>query len=495
MSLDSARRRFGVGRDTTVKVAEAEVRSQGSGSGAGKAAAAGHGTRSWFLAWLAFLPVTVARAGTLAEPDTFWQVRTGLLTVSNRAIPTVDPFSWTAHGKPWTLNSWGFNVLIAGAYRLAGLPGVAWACAGLTMVAGGLVLLIARKLGASPPAAGALLVLSWPFLVSWLTARPQLVDYIGVLLLAILMPRIAVGRNPVRSVVAVGIVSAVWVNLHAGELIGVAMICASAVLLLAGRELRGSGWCWIAGAAALTASLLNPYGVGLLTHATQVESASSGIVAEWQHLDPASPMQWSMLIIGLAALCLAARQRNLLFVGELGIVAVAAVLAIRFLPILVFLALPVLAASVSRSPLPSYVHRRRILRYSAAAAILAPVVVLALPNLGHIGHPDPSIYPIKLVKDIPSHCRLFNSYELGSFVILERPDVQVSLDSRNDLYGRQRVLAAEQVLRGQGDVVHELTGANCVLIPPAMGLAAWLRTNQAWRLIGSEPTAALFVRR
>jgi hypothetical protein len=495
MSLDSARRRFGVGRDTTVKVAEAEVRSQGSGSGAGKAAAAGHGTRSWFLAWLAFLPVTVARAGTLAEPDTFWQVRTGLLTISNRAIPTVDPFSWTAHGKPWTLNSWGFNVLIAGAYRLAGLPGVAWACAGLTMVAGGLVLLIARKLGASPPAAGALLVLSWPFLVSWLTARPQLVDYIGVLLLAILMPRIAAGRNPVRSVVAVGIVSAVWVNLHAGELIGVAMICASAVLLLAGRELRGSGWCWIAGAAALTASLLNPYGVGLLTHATQVESASSGIVAEWQHLDPDSPMQWSMLIIGLAALCLAARQRNLLFVGELGIVAVAAVLAIRFLPILVFLALPVLAASVSRSPLPSYVHRRRILRYSAAAAILAPVVVLALPNLGHIGRPDPSIYPIKLVKDIPSHCRLFNSYELGSFVILERPDVQVSLDSRNDLYGRQRVLAAEQVLRGQGDVVHELTGANCVLIPPAMGLAAWLRTNQAWRLIGSEPTAALFVRR
>jgi hypothetical protein len=495
MSLDSARRRFGVGRNTTVKVTKAKGRSLSSCSAVGDATAIGYGTRSWFLAWLAFLPVTVARAGTLAEPDTFWQVRTGLLTITNRAIPTVDPFSWTAYGKPWTLNSWGFNVLIAGAYRLAGLPGVAWACAGLAMVAGGLVLLLARQLGASPPVAGALLVLSWPFLVSWLTARPQLVDYIGVLSLAILMPRIAAGRNPVRSVMAVGIVSVVWVNLHAGELIGVAMICASAALLLAGRDLRGSGWCWIAGAAALTASLLNPYGVGLLTHAEQVESVSSGIVAEWQHLDPASPMQWSMLTIGLAALFLAARQRNLLFVGELGIVAVAAVLAIRFLPILVFLALPVLATSVSRSPLSSYLRGRRILRYSAAAAVLAPVVVLALPNLGHIGRPDPSIYPIKLVKDIPSHCRLFNSYELGSFVILERPDVQVSLDSRNDLYGRQRVLADEQVLRGQGDVAHELSGANCVLIPPTMDLAAWLRTSQAWKLIGSEPAAVLFVRR
>src|SRR5579863_10183113 len=495
MSLDSARRRFGVGRNTTVKVTKAKVRSLSSCSAVGDATAIGYGTRSWFLAWLAFLPVTVARAGTLSEPDTFWQVRTGLLTISHKAIPTVDPFSWTVYGKPWTLNSWAFNVLIAGAYRLAGLSGVAWACACLAMVTGGLVLFLARQLGASPPVAGALLAFSWPLLVAWLTARPQLIDYIGVLLIAILMPRIVTGRNPIRPVMAVVIVSAVWVNLHAGELLGVAMICASAVLLFAARDTRGSVWCWIAGAAALAASLLNPYGVGLLQHAARVESASSGIVAEWQHLDPGSPMQWSMLIVGLSALLLAARQRNLTLAGELGIVAAGAVLAIRLLPILVFLALPVLAASVSQSRLSGYIHGRRILLYLVTAVVLAPVVVLAMPSLSHIGRPDPAIYPIKLVMDIPPHCRLYNSYELGSFVILERPDVQVSLDSRNDLYGRQRVLADEQLLRGQGDVAHELSGANCVLVPPAMGLATWLRTNQGWKLTRSEPTAVLFVRR
>ena len=473
---------------------EAEVKSLSIGSAVGEATAVPHRTRSWLLAWLAFLPVTVARAGTLSEPDTFWQVRTGLLTISHKAIPTVDPFSWTAYGKPWTLNSWGFNVLIAEAYRLAGLPGVAWACAGLAMVTGGLVLFLARQLGASPIVAGALLAISWPLLVAWLTARPQLIDYIGVLLIAILMPRIVTGRNPIRAVMAVVIVSAVWVNLHTGELLGVAMICASAVLLFAARDTRGSVWCWIAGAAALAASLLNPYGVGLLQHAAQVESASSGIVAEWQHLDPGSPMQWSMLIVGLSALLLAARQCNLTLAGELGIVAAGAVLAIRLLPILVFLALPVLAASVSRSRWSGYVCSRRILLYLVTAVVLAPVVVLAMPSLSHIGRPDPAIYPSKLVKDIPPHCRLYNSYELGSFVTLERPDVRVSLDSRNDLYGRQRVLAAEQVLRGQGDLAQELAGANCVLVPPAMGLATRLRKDLAWKLIGSQPTALLFVR-
>lgn len=60
----------------------------------------GAGLLQWFLAWVAMLPLAVLRAGQLAETDTFWQVRTGLLTLENRALPSVDAFSWTAHGEP-----------------------------------------------------------------------------------------------------------------------------------------------------------------------------------------------------------------------------------------------------------------------------------------------------------------------------------------------------------------------------------------------------------
>jgi hypothetical protein len=79
-------------------------------------------------------------------------------------------------------------------------------------------------------------------------------------------------------------------------------------------------------------------------------------------------------------------------------------------------------------------------------------------------------------------------------VILERPDVPVSLDTRNDLYGRQRVLADEQVVAGKGDIANGLAGAGCVLVPPATGLAKWLRTSQGWRLAVSDPATVLFVR-
>src|SRR5215471_15408329 len=64
----------------------------------------------WLLAMLAFVPFAVLRAGDLSEADTFWQIRTGLFTIAHRSIPAVDTFSWTMRGKPWSLNSWGFNV-------------------------------------------------------------------------------------------------------------------------------------------------------------------------------------------------------------------------------------------------------------------------------------------------------------------------------------------------------------------------------------------------
>src|SRR5579863_5892321 len=76
---------IGFCQEYIVMVVEAKVRILSTGSAVREATVVSHRTRSWFLAWLAFLPVTVARAGTLAEPDTFWQVRTGLLTISHGA--------------------------------------------------------------------------------------------------------------------------------------------------------------------------------------------------------------------------------------------------------------------------------------------------------------------------------------------------------------------------------------------------------------------------
>ncbi|QGN57309.1 hypothetical protein [Nostocoides sp. HKS02] len=451
---------------------------------------------AWLWAWLAFLPVALLRTGTMAESDTFWQIRTGLTTIEQRGIPTVDPFSWTVHGAHWTLNSWGYDVLIAVAYRLAGLVGVALTCAVLVMAAAGLVLLLARELGASPGVAGASLWLVAPLLVAWLSARPQLVDYVTVLLLVALLRRVVDDQHPGRSTVLIGVLCAAWVNLHAGALLGVGIAgTCTVVQLCRTRSWERWKWCLAATAAALAGSVVNPLGLGLFAQTAQVKSASTGVVLEWQHLDPADPTQLVMLALGLSALVLAARRRDVVSVAGVGVLAVAAIVAIRFLPLLALMALPTLAASGSHRAVLGYIHSRRAVLLPGAAVAVAATLALALPALTHIGQPLPAIYPAKAVADIPSGCKLFNTYVLGGYVILQRPDVLVSIDSRNDLYGAARVGAAERTLAGRGDVSAALAPAGCALVPPTSGLAKRLFRDPAWAVKTRQASGVLFVRR
>ncbi len=476
-------------------MAEGQVAAWERGRRVSQQAPAGAGRRAWLLAWLAYLPVAVMRAGTLAESDTFWQIRAGLVTIDHRAIPRVDTFSWTVYGKPWTLNSWGFNVLIAGAYRLAGLPGAAWACAGLVMAAAAMVLLLARQLGASPFLAGALLVLTSPLLIGWLSARPQLVDYVAIPALVMLLRRIAAGRDQARSVAAVGLLTVAWVNLHAASLFGVAIAGASALLLLARRSTRAGGlWCGGAAAAALAGSLLNPYGAGVFTQTAQVQSASAGVVTEWQHINPASPTEWLIVVLGAAALLVAIRRRDRVLISALAITAPGAVLAIRLLPILGLVAVPALAAAGSHPLVIRYVRSRRFMLTLGAAAIESVFLTLAGMNLTHIGRPLAAYYPDRAVRAIPRGCRVFNSYLVGGYVILERPGVKVSLDSRNDLYGPKRVIAEQEVVRRGGNTVTALAGAGCVLVPAHSALATQLYQNPGWQVRAREAAAVLFVR-
>lgn len=448
------------------------------------------------LAWLALLPVALLRAGTLAEPDTFWQVRTGLLILDEGTIPSADPFSWTVHGQAWTLNSWGFDVLIAWAYRLGGLPAVALACAALSAVAFGLVLTLSRRLGASAAVVGTLLILASPLLIGWLSARPQLVDYVAVLALVLLLRQLLSGRFAAWIVPAIGVLTFVWVNLHAAALLGIAMIVAATALVFFRRSTRGRGvWCLGAAAVSSACALVNPYGAHLLDQAMQVQGSSAGVVTEWQPISPTDPAQMAMLVLGLIGFAVSVRRRDVVFIAALGVTLVASIAAIRILPILVLLALPVLAAFASHRAVLQYLSSRRIVLLPGALAGVAAVTVMAAVNAGHLGRPDPATYSSEVVQAIPPDSKIFNSYALGGFVLLERPDVQVSLDSRNDLYGSQRVLAYEHVLKGEGDLDQELAGADCVLVPPGDGLARGLAHSQTWELSAADGAAELFVRR
>ncbi|HXW86790.1 MAG TPA: hypothetical protein VEJ42_00885 [Streptosporangiaceae bacterium] len=456
------------------------------------------GRGPWLLAWLALLPVVVVRAGVLAEGDTFWQIRVGLLTLARHAIPATDTFSWTVHGKPYFQNSWGFDLLVAIAYRLGGLPGAAVLCALITLGMIALVLALARKVGASATATALALLLAAPLLVAWLTARPQLFDYAAVPALVLLLRGIERERFRWGAVALTALLAAVWINLHTEALLAVAIAGASAAVLFVLAR-RDSPWRYAVAATAAAAAgcLANPYGIGVLHQASQVQADSSGLITEWAPFDPASPLQDLIMAAGVAALIIAWRRREAVLLAALAVCMAGSAEAIRFLPLVLILAVPLLAAFVSVPPDPirRYLTSRRVMFQRCGALGMAAVVVLAAPSLTHIGRPEPSTFPAALVADIPHDCRLFTTDLIGDYVILARPDVLVSLDGRNNLYGPALLVAEERVLHGLGNLSRGLAGAGCVLVPRSYGLAARLRHDAQWKVRAASQFAILYVRR
>ena len=60
----------------------------------------------------------------LNDGDTLWQIRTGEWILDHRAIPSADPFSFTAGNTPWFAHEWLAEVLMALAHRMGGMRGI-----------------------------------------------------------------------------------------------------------------------------------------------------------------------------------------------------------------------------------------------------------------------------------------------------------------------------------------------------------------------------------
>lgn len=186
-------------------------------------------------------------------------------------------------------------------------------------------------------------------------------------------------------------------------------------------------------------------------------------------IDLTEPFMDLTILLGLGTVAIAARRRWWRPAAILLVLVVAGIAVRRFQPILAVCAIPILAAALDTPGARTWaVSRRTMLRIGAAMLLIAylTLAALAVPHRGRIG------YPSAPIAALPSGCRLFNSYDLGGIVILRRPDVPVSLDSRNDLYGRADVLASERVLRGGSTAVKKLDslGVTCVLVRPFTGL-------------------------
>src|ERR1700730_6726347 len=80
-------------------------------------------TRRVFLAvlFIGFLGIT---ARNVVDPDIWWHLKTGEWIAQHRAVPHVDPFSYTRAGERWIAHEWLSELVIYWLYRIAGAGGL-----------------------------------------------------------------------------------------------------------------------------------------------------------------------------------------------------------------------------------------------------------------------------------------------------------------------------------------------------------------------------------
>jgi len=358
------------------------------------------------------------------SPDVWWHLSAGRWIWAHGAVPASDWLSFTRAGAPWIDFEWGFQLLLY-PFGLLGDRGL-WA-AKLALLAAAFFpidgILRDRKSSSVERAVGAAL---WAAAI--LPKADLRADLISAALFAWQLRRLLNHRANFLT----GFVSfALWANLHAGFVLGLALYPAWALVLRLSKKPGAPGLAAEACGAALGA-MLNPYGLSLyavvLTHALDPVRAD---VAEWGAFSVRYPFQWP-LAAGLAAGAWAAwrarRREPALAAAALALTA-AVLYSVRFNVYWPAAAVPLLAAALP-----------------PAAVLGAATILLAAALRGGVawGKAYQDMFVARRAvdfvaseRDVFAPLRVFNTYEWGGYLGWRLgPDGRVYGDGRYLFHGQ-----------------------------------------------------------
>ncbi|HVW80707.1 MAG TPA: hypothetical protein VHB69_07200 [Mycobacteriales bacterium] len=473
--------------------------------------------RRHLLGLVPFAALALARASVLAEGDTFWGIRTGQQIIARHTIHLHDNLSWTRAGVAWHPNEWGYDVALWLAYRAGGLAGVQVFQAATILLLGAVVLLAIRWFRGSVRDTYWLGLFLCPLLLVWVSARAQTVSYSMQLLELMVLARLFTTRARAwwRWAAVLLVLQVFWVNVHEAALSGAGVAAGSAAVR--GLTLLRRGSLDVRTAARLAAgplivfagSLCGPSGWSVIANSEQTRTSSAGVIVEWDSIWNGTPTAVgegvAALILLIAVIHIWRRERGStrevlsdIWLGAAVVLALASIVVVRFLAPLLLLGIVAAIASLRTERVRDRVAPYRVLLNIGATAVAGILVVVGIIQLSRPGEPTVTNYPTRqLVDAIPAKCTLLNEYGDGGWISLLRwPDLLVSQDGRNVLYGKALLTREESLLDGhQGVAGLAAFGATCVLAKPSDGLVPELAKDPGWMLTGKDSQRVLYVSR
>lgn len=503
------------------------------------------------LSDLAFLmPVLVLFWSTtgvgwlLTDSDTGWHIRTGEWILKNRRIPATDLFSFTKFGQPWFAWEWLSDVSMAAVHSHLGLGGVVLLS---LLVLGATSLSIYKNTVEQCHYRLIAITLSGVAMaattIHWL-ARPHLVTPLLAAAFCWVLNRVEKGVSDARLLLLLPALTILWVNLHGGFFVGIALLMTYGTGTAAGELIhgnRGSAWVrarkylLIAG-ACVAASLINPYGYRLHAHVVQYLGSSFYFnrISEFQspdfHTFTAAYFE-TLLVLAIAAAAWHLGRGKLIHVLLLLSWAHLALFSVRNIPIFAVVSAPgiglamrdwlqfasahwpldwagKLAASLDEleTELKAIANHQDRRRWHLVPCLA--VLALAFFFL-HCGRAralradfDRTRFPADaasfLSHDEPvSSLRLYASWQWGGYLIYRLwPSVRVFDDGRTDFYGPRFVeegLRAWEARPDWAEIFAEYK-VNAALVPVDSALGTVLHERADWRLVYSDRVALMFVK-
>ncbi len=419
----------------------------------------------------------------LSDNSLFTHLATGRLILDG-TFPSSDPYSFTAAGEPWVVQSWLVSLIYATAERAGGAGAIQLVAAAVSAAVAGLVWLLSAP---AKTLIGRLITCAFVLGVggvAW-SQRPFL---FGLLFLAIALLA-AEGR--VSPLVMLPVFW-LWVNSHGSFPLGLVAIAA----LLIGRRLDGGDasveqrtLLW-AGAGTLL-GVVGPLGLRALAFPVELLGRQETLseIVEWQSPDFSSNWTRLFLVQAMVAIVLVARRPSYRVAIPLVIFLAAALLGTRNISVASIVFVPGMAVGWVGVGRLTGDESGPVAKIGVAAVALV-MVFTASVRLGE-QHWDLSRYPVDATVWLDQQgalgrdSRIVARERVGNFFhLVFGTDQAVFFDDRVDMYPEPVVddlLTLDRAQPGWSEVLDRWE-AEAVLWERDTPLAQLLAADPAWRI-------------
>jgi hypothetical protein len=459
---------------------------------------------------LSMVFVLALRQSVSIDPDLWWHLKAGQQIIDTRSIPHTDDYSFTKQGSEWVAHEWLSEVIMEAIYRVTGLVGLVTIFSLIIVIA---LWLVYRRCDGQPYAASTAILLAAAASFPLFGVRPQMLTLLLASIYIVLLE--GYDRKRVWWLVPLMIL---WVNLHAGWALGLALISlyiVSAVLDGEWKHLKPLLIVLVICAAVVP---LNPNGFRMFSYPyeTLTSASMAAFIQEWASPDfhKATYLPLAILLLStFAAMALSPKRAR---PGEIFLVlitALGALRSVRHIPIFSLFAAPVLAKhlwAIAKERgwdklLTGPEARPTGIKLAINVVLLLAPLALGVSRIWHFASHQRSYEtirnPVAAVEFLKSHQLpgpMYNRYGWGGYLIYQLyPEYRVYIDGRADVYGDAFFAEAMRVYDGTGDWTSSLDryGIKTVLISPDAPLANLLRNDGGkWTVVYEDNQAIIFSR-